>query len=55
MNKTDQRIIKLLDTGLDPDQVARKIGRPGNTDRVMDAIPTTKILKFRSKYEEMPT
>lgn len=34
MNHTDERIWKLYGRGLSYEQIARKIGRPGDIDRV---------------------
>lgn len=45
MNDTDRRILSLLDKGLSIDRVAKRIGRPGDRQRVIDAIK-------REKYEE---
>lgn len=38
MSTTDKRILKLHAKGLTPEQIARKIGRPGDVERVLKAI-----------------
>jgi hypothetical protein len=37
-NHIDARIVKLHDRGLDPEQIARKIGRPEAIQRVLDGL-----------------
>ncbi len=39
---TDLRILKLHRRGLTPEQIARKIGRPGDVERVRDALKRAK-------------
>jgi hypothetical protein len=39
---TDKRIIKLHKAGLTPEQIARKIGRPGDVERVQQALKRDK-------------
>lgn len=38
MNHTTERIRKLNKAGLTPEQIARKIGRPGDIERVLKAL-----------------
>lgn len=38
MNHTDERILKLARCGLTDEQIARKIGRPNDLERVRRAI-----------------
>ena len=38
MNETDKRIIKLFLQGVTPQRIAKRIGRPDDVERVMDAI-----------------
>ena len=38
MNHTDLRILKEHRRGLTPEQIARKIGRPGDVQRVREAL-----------------
>jgi len=38
MNKKDQRILKLHAKGLNPEQIAKKIGCPDDVKRIMTAI-----------------
>jgi len=42
MNDTDYRILKLRKQGLSPQQIARKIGRPGAILRVKDTLARAK-------------
>jgi len=42
MNKKDQRIIKLHQAGLSVEQIARKIGNPQGTERVLAALERNK-------------
>jgi len=37
-NATDARILKIWRKGVAPASIARKIGRPGDLDRVRDAV-----------------
>ncbi len=43
---TDKRIIKLARKGLTPTQIARKIGRPGDTERVWAALKRLELHGF---------
>lgn len=38
MNTKDKRIAKLWNKGLTVDQIARKIGMPGNRERVLQGL-----------------
>ena len=52
-NKTDERIMKLFYNGLNPEQIARKIGRPDDIDRVVSAIRKNEpFFKRREDGEE---
>ena len=42
-NKTDQRIIKLFYKGLTFKRIAERIGRPGNINRIIDALKRAEI------------
>jgi hypothetical protein len=43
-NHTDLRIQKLLDKGLTMEQVARKIGRPGDIRRIQEARIRNRLM-----------
>ena len=49
---THQRIIKLHRRGLLPEQIARKIGRPGDVARVMDALAQEELEPNEPPAEE---
>ena len=38
MNHTNERIKKLLAKGMTPEQIAKKIGRPNDVDRVLKVV-----------------
>lgn len=56
-NATDERVVKLWKQGLSTWTIARRIGRPGETDRVLAALeragidptPTTKEAEQRAQ------
>jgi len=43
MNKTDKRILKQFYLGKTLDRIARLIGRPGDIERVLDALRRAEI------------
>ncbi len=43
INKTDRRIVKLFRKGLTLKRIAQRIGRPGDTKRVFDALYRAEI------------
>lgn len=45
MNTKDKRIAKLYRKGLSPEQIARKIGMPGNIERVASGLRREGLIK----------
>ena len=57
INHTDERIKKMLARGLSPEQIARKIGRPDDIQRVvrvMGGIPSPPRLLTAEEFANDP-